>query len=412
MNILIKITPMIAAICLSGCSQLPLGGPAHRDIASGALVQFVAARDSIAYDYALVDVTPLVIDSLPQVTAASFQGLGGKIRNLGPSDDVGIGDVLAVTIFESAVGGLFLPEDSGPRPANSITMPNQTVSKTGFISVPYAGKVRVAGRRVAEIEHDIERKLAPRAIEPQVVITQIERNSASVSVIGDTLNAASRFGLTGVNERVLDMIARAGGTKFPGYELFVTLMRHGQQATISFSELVGNPSENVFVQPGDTVYVFRHQQKYIAIGALGSATQTAGLNGQFTFDQDRLSLNEGLARAGGLLDTRADPSMVFLYRLESRATLERIGVDLSCFPLEQTIIPTIYRMNFRDPSGFFAAQRFMMRDKDVIYASNADSIEMRKFFDHARAITSTAAGVATDISIVRNVLSGSTTGTN
>lgn len=398
----------IVGVSLAGCAQLPLDGPAHRDIDRGATVQFVSARDQIAYDYALIDVTPVVLDSLPQKYASSFQSIEGKLVHASPAAEIGVGDVLQVTIFESAVGGLFLPADSGPRPANAITIPSQTVLRSGEISVPYAGKIRAAGRSIPSVARDIQARLSSRAIEPQVVITLVEQNAATVSVIGDTLVNANRFKLTGSADRVLDMVARAGGTRFPGYELFVTLVRQNHSATINFSRLISDPDENILVQPNDIIYVYRQQQKYVAIGALGSSSQTSGVTGQFTFDQERLSLNEAIARAGGLLDTRADPGMVFVYRIEHRSTLEHMGVNLSGFPTEQLAIPTIYRLNFRDPSSFFTAQRFTMRDGDAIYAANSDSVEMRKFFDHARAITSTVAGVASDVSLVGNIIKGNT----
>ena len=406
------VLPVFFATLLTGCAELPVSGPSHRDITKSAIVEFVADRHAIAYDYALVDVTSNLIESLAESGGLTFQSLVTNLRPGPPVAQVGVGDVLQVTVFESAPGGLFFPAESGSRPANSITIPSQSVPKSGSISVPYAGKIRAAGRNVSDIEHDIQSKISGRAIEPQVVITLVEQNAATVSVIGDTLNGANRFKITGSGERVLDMIARAGGTRYPGYELFVTLVRKDHRATIPFSQLVNDPKENIFVTPGDTVYVYRQQQKYIAIGALGAATQSSGLTGQFPFDQERISLNEALAKAGGLLDTRADPSMVFLYRMEHRIVLERSGIDLTGFPAEETVIPTVYRLNFRDPSSFFAAQRFMMRDRDVIYAANADSIEMKKFFDHARAVTSTVAGVASDISVVGNILKGNTVAAN
>ena len=39
------------------------------------------------------------------------------------------------------------------------------------------------------------------------------------------------------------------------------------------------------------------------------------------------------------------------------------------------IIPIVYNLNLRDPSGYFLAQNFEMRNKDVIYTSNAASVE-------------------------------------
>jgi polysaccharide export outer membrane protein len=82
--------------------------------------------------------------------------------------------------------------------------------------------------------------------------------------------------------------------------------------------------------------------------------------------------------------------------MEHRDTLEAMKVNLSKFPREQKLIPTIYRANFRDPSSFFFAQSFPMRHKDIIYVTNADAVELAKFLDFLRAITSTVAGVATD----------------
>ncbi len=203
---------------------------------------------------------------------------------------------------------------------------------------------------------------------------------------------------------MLDVIAKTGALRFPGYELFVTLQRGKQKATIYFPTLVRSPEENIFVAPGDTLYVYREQQKYVAVGALGGAGQTSGVTGQFAFEQERLSLNEAVAKAGGLLDHRANPGQVFLYRLEYREILEATKVDLKKFPRTQKLIPTVYRANFRDPSSFFFAQGFPMRHKDIIYVSNADSVEVVKFLIYLRTITNTVSGVADDALVTRDAV--------
>ena len=397
---------LLSAVIVTGCSHLPLDGPAYRDIDGGAAATLPIDRHAIAYDYALVDVNAHVLDSLDRIGNPSLHTHFGMRGSSSPGNRMGVGDVLQVSIFESATGGLFLPAESGPRPANFVTIPSQVVSRSGTISVPYAGAIRVAGRTTSEAERDIERKLASRAIEPQVVLSVIEQNGSSVSVLGDTVNGANKFKIAAAGDRMLDIISRAWGVKYAGYDLYVTLQRNGQRATIHFPRLVNDPKENIFVAPGDTLYIYRDQQKYVAIGALGSVTQTSGVTGQFAFDQERLSLNEALAKAGGLQDTRANPAQVFLYRIEHRETLEKIGVDLARFAPEQKHIPTIYRSNFRDPSSFFMAQKFSMRNKDVIYAANSDSTEFIKFLSYLRAVTSTVSGVAVDTQTTRDIISG------
>jgi polysaccharide export outer membrane protein len=275
-----------------------------------------------------------------------------------------------------------------------------------MIAIPYGGEVRAAGRSIPEIQREIEQKLASRAIEPQALVTMVEQNATEVAVVGDVVNGANKFRIRQGGERVLDIISRAGGMKYPGYELFITLQRDSKRATIYFPVLVNGPSENIYVAPGDIIYIYREQQKYVAVGALAGSGQTSGVTGQYAFEQERLSLNEAVAKAGGLLDTRANPGQVFLYRIEHRDTLMAMGVNLAKFPRDQKFIPTVYRANFRDPSSFFFAQSFPMRHKDVIYASNADSVEVTKFLSFVRTITSTVAGASGDAVLVGDAVKG------
>lgn len=395
---------LLLALMLSGCSQLPMTGPNYRDIDRGAKASLTNSRDAIAIDYALVDIDAAVLSTLDEVGTPSFFKTFGAHRGPAPVLRIGVGDVLQVSVFESAAGGLFVPAEAGVRPGNYVSIPNQSVSRDGTISVPYAGPVPAAGRTVPELERDIEKRLSSRAIEPQVVVTWAEQNATAVTVISE--GGSNKLKINVAGERVLDMISRAGSMRYPGYELFVTLQRRSQRATVYFPTLINNPDENIFVQPGDTLYVFRQPQKFVAVGALGNSLQTAGNTSLFAFEQERLSLNEALGKAGGLQDTRANTSQVFLYRNESREALTRMGVDISKFPPNQTIIPTIYRSNFRDPSSFFFASKFAMRNKDVIYVANSDSTEVTKFATYVRTISSTVSGVGTDIATTRDLIGG------
>src|SRR5262245_7920977 len=396
-----KTVVLLGAMIVAGCTQLPIDGPTSRDIASGAAASLITPTGALVSDYALVDITEKILDCIDEVGPGSFFRTFGAGYAPAPVIRIGVGDIVQVAVFESAAGGLFIPAEAGVRPGNFVTFPNQLVSRSGTISIPYAGQIRAAGRTPSEIEREIESKIANRAIEPQVIVTLVDQNSTTVSIFGDTLNGANRFPIRHSGERILDIIARSGGLRSPAYESFVTLQRNKQRATVYLPVLINNPDENIFVAPGDTIYVYREQQKFVALGALTvtSSTSTSvsvsasggggggsggAISGQITFDQERLSLNEAVAKAGGLQDGRANPAQVFLYRMEYRATLERAGVNLANFPPEQRFIPTVYRANFRDPSSFFAAQKFPMRNKDTIYATNADAIEVVKFLTYLR----------------------------
>jgi polysaccharide export outer membrane protein len=98
-------------------------------------------------------------------------------------------------------------------------------------------------------------------------------------------------------------------------------------------------------------------------------------------------LAEAFGKAGGLLDSRADPTYVFLYRLEARQALEQIGYDTTKFGGET--VPTIYMADMRSPSGYFLASQFDLEDKDVLYIANAPTVSVGKVFAFVRGATNT-----------------------
>ncbi len=326
--------------------------------------------------YAPVKLTPEVVRVLGRYTPRLSSAFAD--RTPPKAFRFGIGDIVSVTIFEAAAGGLFTSEN-GVRAGNFVTIPNQAVDEKGNIAVPYAGSIPAKGRTPPEIQNDITDRLKARALEPQVVVALAQQNTSLISVLGD-VRSAGRFPASPSGERILDDIARAGGPANQGYDVWVSLERKGHRASVPFGALMYEPSNNIYVLPDDVIYVFNQPQTFVAFGA-------AGNQGQFKFDAWRLSLAEAVAKQGGLNDFLADPASVFIYRGETREVAKQIGVDVSKF--QGPIIPVIYMVNLRDPSGYFLAQTFEMRNKDVIYTSNAGAVETTKFLTFIRTILAT-----------------------
>jgi len=368
-QVLSGVVILIASIA-GACSILPASGPSSGDVLS-------AAAPEEALPYALVRITPGVESVLARHSPKIAQAFTDR---RGPNEiRFGIGDVVSVTIFEAAAGGLFIPLEAGVRPGNYITLPNQSVDNSGNITVPYAGSIRARGRTVVEVQQAIVDALKSRALEPQVVVALVEQRASSISVLGDVV-APIRFPANAAGERILDAIARGGGPRSAGFDTKVLLERGGRQATVSFGALIYEPANNIYVRPQDTLYVYREPQTFLSFGA-------SGTQGQFPFDAWRLTLAEAMARAGGLNDSLADPSSVFLYRGEPRAVAELLGVD--CTRFSGPVVPIIYNLNLRDPSGYFLATQFDMHNKDVIFASNAEAVEGTKFLLYLRLISAT-----------------------
>jgi polysaccharide biosynthesis/export protein len=367
-------------LALAGCSFLPGGGPFQRDVRAGHPFE----PDGLPY--ALVQITPAVVGMLAQQAPRLSRAFADSRAPEGIT--FGIGDAVAVTIFESAAGGLFIPAEASVRPGNFITLPNQLIDNNGDISVPYAGPIRAAKRTPKQVQDEIVEKLKNRAIEPQAVVSLVDQQTSLISVLGE-VTKPSRFPAHHAGERILDAIAEAGGPKGQGYDTWVMLERSGRQATAPFGALVYEPQNNIWVHPNDTIYVYQEPQTFIVVGATRAVPTGVPGTGQAQFDFGawRISLAEAVAKAGGLADERADPQSVFLYRGETREVAEQLGIDTSKF--ETPIIPIIYILNLRDPPGFFLATKLQMRNKDVIYISNAPSVETTKFLVYLQTITGT-----------------------
>lgn len=392
-----------AILCLAwaGCSHLPEDGPDYYIVRKQATVAHVKDDDDPVFQYALVDVTQDVLRSIPKFNPNEFARVFGIRHSRAPEYRVSVGDSILVTIYEAASSGLFAPVEPNSRPGNVLTLPIQMVDSSGNIMVPFAGEVRAAGLTLQQIRKNIESKLAERALEPQVVVSLPEQGSATVTIVGEAIGGANTMKLKPAAERIAEIIGRTGGIKYPAYETFISLERKGKMATATFSSIITNPSENIYVEPGDIIYAWHYQPKFSVFGAVNSAQQTQGLTGEFTFGSEGITLEHALAKTGGLADNQANANTVFLYRIEDRKVLEAMCVDLSQFPLDATKIPTIYRVNLRDPTGFFVMRLFAMRDRDVIYIANARAVEVNKFLKYAQLYFDTSAIIATDMEVTK-----------
>lgn len=378
--------PTLAVVAfLSGCTGLPRSGPDPHAVEANATVKaFAAAGNKIGIDYALVDINQAVLAHLPKSAGPSLSTGFGTGGTAPPPLTLGIGDVVQVSVFEAQSGGLFIPTDAGARPGNYITLPNQTIGRDGTLSVPYASRVRAAGRPAEAVQLDIAERLANRAIEPQVMISTVTSRSMGASVLGD-VKQAKKIELSPAGERIIDVISEAGGLSVPAGEATVTLQRRGRNVTVAYRTLNERPQENIYVHPGDTIFVGRNRRTFLAFGVTGRS-------GRFDFEDSDLTLGEALAKAGGLIDDKAEPQSVLLYRVTERDLLSNIGIDVSRFGARE--VPVIFRANLRDPAAFFAVQQFPMEDKDVLYVSTADAVELVKFLTILNSVTASGRDIA------------------
>ncbi|NPD65149.1 polysaccharide export protein [Lichenicola cladoniae] len=292
---------------------------------------------------------------------------------------IGVGDDLGITIFEAGPGGLFITDHPENPSGNSITLPSQQVDETGTITIPYGGSISVVGRTPTAVGRMIQQRISARALEPQVVVTILNRRAGMINVVGD-VGGATRFPLDPGGETLLGAISRAGGPRFPDYETVVTLHRHGHIEKTKLSTIVERPEQNISLEAGDTLYLEHKADFFLALGATGQATSLGPIDRRIAFGDARITLADALAKAGGLEDDRANARACFVYRLEH----SRDG--------QKALVPTIYLTDLRDPAGYFYASQFPMHPEDVVFVSNAPVTDLAKFLSLVLPVAYSASG--------------------
>src|SRR3981081_787544 len=99
----------VLALAGGACSIMPTTGPEIGEIHRGG-----NPDDPTRLPYALVKLTPQVVD----IVASHAPSSGTVFPDRRPPREItfGIGDVVSVSIFEAAAGGLFIPIEAGVRP--------------------------------------------------------------------------------------------------------------------------------------------------------------------------------------------------------------------------------------------------------------------------------------------------------
>ncbi|WP_349237314.1 polysaccharide biosynthesis/export family protein [Bosea sp. ASV33] len=378
------------ALLMPGCAGFtPQDAPNGQSVQSSAQV---SALSDERVNYALVSMSPDLVRATNTVTAASLGSMSSLGGGRGGGDvTIGIGDIVSVTIFEAASGGLFIPREAGSRSGNFVDIPRQQVDQSGSITVPYAGTIRVAGMTARAVSGVIRDRIKDRAIDPQAVVSVAEQRGNQISILGD-VSAPLRFAIDPGGIRLLGAIARAGGPRSPAYETVVTVKRGTRMVRQMLSDIIKKPSDDVFMSPGDVIYLSREPRFFLVFGSTPSPGSIGGTNNRrFSFENDRMTLAEAIAKAGGLDGSRANSKAVYVLRAEARTLLERGGIDTSTLAGER--IPTVYGVDFSKPDGLFLANSFQVRDRDVIFVSEAPSIELIKMLNVISPITSSAANI-------------------
>ncbi|MES2017070.1 MAG: polysaccharide biosynthesis/export family protein [Pseudomonadota bacterium] len=374
---------LAGALALGGCSAYgswqPVAGPSTRQVVA-------APANAANLGIQLVDVTEAVAQ---RVLASQRKASFAESFPPGPAAGsvIGPGDVIEISVWEAPPALLFGGATADPRGGAATTrvttFPEQMVNTSGEVNVPFAGKIRAAGRNAAAIEADIVQRLQRKANQPQVLVRLTRNNTSNVTVVGEIVNSL-RMPLTDRRERLLDALAAAGGVRQPVNKMTLQLTRGDQVQSMPLDVIIRDPRQNVLLQPGDVLTSLFQSQSFTVLGATGK-------NEEVNFEASGITLAQALGRVGGLQDLRADVRGVFLFRFENAAALDNGAKALRTTPDGK--VPVIYRIDLSDPATFFIAQNFPLQSKDILYVSNAPAAELQKFLNIVGAVVGPAVAI-------------------
>lgn len=326
--------PLTLLSLISGCS-LP-----GSNINSNNLFQ------SADLNVNVVSITP---DLLIDMVDKGHLGQSSSVDLTNFGDDhayrVGAGDVLNVTVWDH-------PELTIPAGQfRSAGESGNVVHKDGSIFYPYVGKLKVAGLEVTQIRELISKSLSKFIENPQVDVSVAAFNSQKVFVSGSVVNP-STLPVTNVPLSLLDAISACGGLASDADWRKVTLTRTGNEGSraevLDLYALLqlGDMSQNRILMPGDVIHIPRNDAlKVFVMGdVLKAATQR--------IDRSGLTLAEAINNVGGINESTADASGIFVIR-----SARDDGVN-------------VYQLDASVGSMLIMSTKFELEPMDIVYVTS------------------------------------------
>jgi polysaccharide export outer membrane protein len=339
-----RLAILALAFALAGCT-LPRSGPTASEIREGAGLE--------ASGIEIVEVDPAI------ARAARFDdplGFGAAFLDAGPvaADGINAGDVVSVTVWENVDTGLLAGVGQKVTALDEIQ-----VDAEGRIFVPYVGLIPASGRSPDALRQEITAALEDQTPDPQVEVRRIAGVGSTVSVIGG-VGAQGVYPIEAPTRRLSGMLAQAGGVTIVPDVAQVKVERGGRTGRVWLQDLYDNPRNDIALRAGDRVIVEQDRRSFTALGAATGQRRVP-------FTKRDLSLIEALAEAGGLDGRAADPTGIFVFRIESPQIAAQVTGRTDIVAPQRVA----YVIDLTQPTGLFSAREFIVRDEDTVYVTEA-----------------------------------------
>lgn len=337
---------LLALVTVASC-DVSRDGPTASEIYEGSVLR--------SGDAHVIGVTKRVsrIANRPETLGFSHALRAGGLLG---GDTIRPGDTISLNVFENVPEGLLAPATT-----NNAIIETLQVDDAGFIFVPYAGRIRAAGKTPDALRRLLTRSLDEQTPDPQVLVARTQGDGSAVSVTGG-VTAQGVYPITRASNSLSSVIASAGGISVPLETAQVFVTRGKRQDSAWLEDIFSNPSLDIAMRGGDRVLVKQDQRSFSVLGATGTASQ-------ITFETQQISAIEAIASVGGLDPLRADPKGVFVFRDER----PEIAAEILGGGEFVTDTRFVYVLDLTAPTGMFEARDFNIRDGDTIFVTESSS---------------------------------------
>lgn len=359
---------LVVTLGLVASCGLPRSGPNKSEIYSGSVLEQGDAFVLVVDDR---------VNRIAAVTPALGFSAGFTDAGVVGSDTIRAGDTLGLTIWENVDDGLLVPQGQ-----NATVLEEVQVDGSGFIFVPYAGRVKAEGNTPEAIRRIITDKLTDQTPDPQVQVRRLAGDGATVAIVG-AVGAQGVYPIERPTRTLAGMLAAAGGVAVQPDIARVTVVRGNHTGSIWFEDLYGHPGHDIALRGGDRIIVEQDTRSFTALGATGAQDRVQ-------FESQAISAIEAIAQVGGLQSTLADPTGVFVFRNEPEEVAQQLMGRTDITGTQRVI----YVLDLTRPNGMFMARDFAIRDQDTVYVTEAPYTQFNKAIAAATGSLSAATNVS------------------
>ncbi len=359
---------LVVTLGLVASCGLPRSGPNKSEIYSGSVLEQGDAFVLVVDDR---------VNRIAAVTPALGFSAGFTDAGVVGSDTIRAGDTLGLTIWENVDDGLLVPQGQ-----NATVLEEVQVDGSGFIFVPYAGRVKAEGNTPEAIRRIITDKLTDQTPDPQVQVRRLAGDGATVAIVG-AVGAQGVYPIERPTRTLAGMLAAAGGVAVQPDIARVTVVRGNHTGSIWFEDLYGHPGHDIALRGGDRIIVEQDTRSFTALGATGAQDRVQ-------FESQAISAIEAIAQVGGLQSTLADPTGVFVFRNEPEEVAQQLMGRTNITGTQRVI----YVLDLTRPNGMFMARDFAIRDQDTVYVTEAPYTQFNKAIAAATGSLSAATNVS------------------